>query len=201
LRTFSFPWEAQLVQARLAAEGIESRIGDENLIRMHGALSTLVGGVKLLVWEEDAARAEAVLESAQPLPEIYLVTEDDATQPRCPGCRSENIASERWLLRRRWRCRRCGAAWRDDDWKVAEPEGTAVDLVTVARFPTPWEAHLARTRLESEGIEACVMEERLPLVDLFSGELRALSRVEVHPEDAELAIEILGQLDEASSTP
>lgn len=168
---------------------------------MHGALSTLVGGVKLLVWEEDAARAEAALESAQPLQEIYLVTEDDAARPRCPGCRSENIASERGLLRRRWRCRHCGAGWRDDDWTVKEPEETPVDLVTVARFPTPWEAHLARTRLESEGIDACVMEERLPLVDLFSGELRALSRVEVHPEDAERAVEILGELDEASSTP
>lgn len=189
------------MQARLEAEGIESRIADENLIRMHGALSTLVGGVKLLVWEEDAARAEAVLESTQPLPEIYLVTEEEAARPRCPGCRSDNIASERWFLRLRWRCRHCGAAWRDEDWTVEEASEPPVDLVTVARFPTPWEAHLARTRLESEGIEACVMEERMPLVDLFSGELRALSRVEVHPEDAEKAMEILSQLDEASSTP
>jgi hypothetical protein len=201
LRTFSFPWEAQLVQACLEAEGIESRIGDENLVRMHGALSALVGGVKLLVWEEDAGRAEAVLANAQPLPEIYLVTEEDAARPRCPGCRSDNIAGERWVLRRRWRCRHCGAVWRDDDWQLDEPEEPPADLVTVARFPTPWEAHLARTRLESEGIDACVMEERLPLVDLFSGELRALSRVAVHAEDAEQAAEILGRLGEASSTP
>ena len=49
---------------------------------------------------------------------------------------------------RRTPCRRAGE----------EPEA----LVTVGRFPTPWEAHLARTLLESEGIDACVLEERLP---------------------------------------
>jgi Putative prokaryotic signal transducing protein len=78
-----------------------------------------------------------------------------------------------------------------------EPEA----LVTVGRFSTPWEAHLARTLLESEGIDACVLEERLPALSLLTGEPAVMSRIEVHPEDAELALEILAdveELDEAS---
>lgn len=76
-----------------------------------------------------------------------------------------------------------------------------VALVTIGRFPTPWEAHLARTLLESQGIDACVLEERLPAVSLLTGEPVAMSRVEVYPEDAARALEILAEveeLDEAS---
>ncbi len=89
----------------------------------------------------------------------------------------------------------------DDDQPVFEEIEEPVALVTVGRFPTPWEAHLARTLLESEGIDACVLEERLPAVSLLTGEPVAMSRVEVHPEDAERALEILAEveeLDEAS---
>lgn len=89
----------------------------------------------------------------------------------------------------------------DDSQPVFEEIEEPVALVTVGRFPTPWEAHLARTLLESEGIDACVLEERLPAVSLLTGEPVAMSRVEVHPEDAERALEILAEveeLDEAS---
>jgi hypothetical protein len=81
--------------------------------------------------------------------------------------------------------------------ELDEPEA----LVTVGRFPTPWEAHLAKTLLESQGIDACVLEERLPAISLLTGEPAVMSRIEVHPEDAEQALEILAEveeLDEAS---
>jgi Putative prokaryotic signal transducing protein len=89
----------------------------------------------------------------------------------------------------------------DDSQPVFEDVEEPVALVTIGRFPTPWEAHLARTLLESEGIDACVLEERLPAVSLLTGEPVALSRVEVYPEDVERALEILAEveeLDEAS---
>jgi hypothetical protein len=82
--------------------------------------------------------------------------------------------------------------------EIAEPPDA---LVTVGRFFTPWEAHLARTLLESEGIDACVFEDRLPAVSLLTGEPAVMSRVEVHAGDAERALEILAEaeeLDEAS---
>jgi hypothetical protein len=89
----------------------------------------------------------------------------------------------------------------EDGEPVLEEPEEPVALVTVGRFPTPWEAHLARTLLESEGIDSCVLEERLPGVSLLTGEPVAMSRIEVHPEDAERALEILAEveeLDEAS---
>lgn len=188
--TFAAPWEARLAQARLATEGIDAVITDENVGSLYGA--GVVGGIKLRVREEEAARATEALARERPLPEIYLVTEEDARQPRCPSCRSENIASEGWLGRR-WICRRCGAAWREG----AMPEGDEEpDLVTVARFVTPWEAHLARTLLESHGIEACVMEERFPPLDLLTGQPLALNRLAVHPGDADRAAEVLAEVED-----
>ena len=219
LLTFATAWEAQLARARLEAEGIEAVIADEHVARLYGGIGHVVGGIKLRVWEEDAARAAAVLEARRPLPEIYLVTDEDAGRPRCPGCRSDNVTFERWsrlgfvgsllllgwplpVPRGRWTCRHCGADWRAEELaggprpaavpELAEPEPDAV--VTVARFHTPWEAHLARTRLEAEGIEACVLEERLPVVNLLSGEMPALNRLEVSAADARQAAEILSRL-------
>lgn len=78
---------------------------------------------------------------------------------------------------------------------ILEPEEPEA-LVTIGRFYTPWEAHLARTLLESEGIDACVLEERLPAVSLLTGAPTALSRVEVHPQDAVRALEILAEVGE-----
>ncbi len=68
-------------------------------------------------------------------------------------------------------------------------------LVTVGRYPTTWEAHLVRTLLESEGIDACILEERLPPVRLLTSTPLALNRVEVHPEDAERALAILSSVE------
>jgi ribosomal protein L37AE/L43A len=187
--TFTAPWEARLAQARLSAEGVDAVLTDENVGSLYGG--GLVGGIKLRVREAEAARATELLASESPIPEIYLVTEEDARQPRCPSCRSENISAEGWLVRR-WTCQRCGAAWKEGAMPDAEEEP---DLVTVARFGTPWEAHLARTLLESHGIDACVMEERFPPIDLLSGQPLALNRLAVHPGDADRALEALAAVE------
>lgn len=76
--------------------------------------------------------------------------------------------------------------------EAEEPEA----LVTVGRFYSPGEAHLARALLESEGIDACVLEERLPAVSLLTGAPTALSRLEVHPGDAERALAVLAEAEE-----
>jgi len=153
----------------------------------------VVGGVKLRVREGAAARASELLAQESPLPELYLVTEEDAREPRCPSCRSTHVDYAGWP-RSRWTCHLCGATWRDE---APPEEDTAADpgLVTVARFPTPWAAHLARTLLESHGIEACVMEERFPPLDLLTGQPLALNRVAVHHEDAGRALELLAAVE------
>ena len=192
--TYVFPWEAQLAKARLESEGIQSVVADEITAGLYGA--NAIGGVKLRVREEDAERATTLLSTLRPLPEIYLVTEEDAHRVRCPQCRSEHVSTEGWF-RRRWSCSTCGAVWRDDTDQKEEEEDTG--LVTVARFHTPWEAHLARTLLESYGIESCVLEERLPSLNLFTGESPARNRLEVHPADAGLAAELLATAGDADA--
>src|SRR5215207_2944578 len=94
--TFTSPWEAQLARARLEAEGIESMIADEHVVRLDWAISNAVGGVKLQVRKEDAESAAAALTSGNALPEIYLVTDEEAARRRCPGCNSDNLTFERW---------------------------------------------------------------------------------------------------------
>jgi hypothetical protein len=224
VRTFAAPWAAQLARARLEAAGIEAMVADEHLGRM--ITFNTVGGARLQVREQDAAAALDVLSREAPLPELYLVTEDDAARPRCPGCKSDRISFERWsrlgfvsswilfgipipIPKSRWLCRSCGAAWKEEELpprrrpEPEEPEELAgADrggaLVAVGRFTAPWEAHLARTRLEADGIAACVLEERLPLANLLSGQLAALSRVAVHAADARRAREILELGDPAA---
>lgn len=166
VETFSSPWEAQLARACLESEGIQAVVADENFYRLYGALSGTLGGVKLQVRPEEAQRAAELLRNRQPIPEIYLVTDDDRRSGPSPEA--------------------------GEPGDPGEPES----LVTVGRFSTPWEAHLARTLLESEGIEACLMEERLPPVSLLTNTPLALNRVEVHPEDAERALALLATVGE-----
>lgn len=213
---YTSPWEAQLARTCLEAEGIDSVVTDEHLARIWCAAT--VGGIKLRVREEDAFHAFELLRNLRPIPEIYLVTEADLPLPqRCPSCKSDNLSLERWSVlgllgawllfglaipvpRRRWNCRGCGLAWKDEEIGVdSEGEEEMADLVTVARFTTPWEAHLARTLLESEGIEACVMEERLPPVNLLSGEVRAFNRLEVRGDDAARALDLLTQIQASAA--
>lgn len=198
--TFTSAWEAELARARLEAEGIPAIVGDDHL----GSLVTwnLVGGFKVRVPPEERERAVRVLAEQRPRPELFLVTDDSLACPRCPRCNSDNLTPERdWLLRPRFLCRSCGADLGPGELADAPPDDAGAapppdlprdaDLVPVARFHTPWEAHLARTRLEASGVRACVLEERLPPVDLWTGQPRALNRVAVRQGDAARAAEIL----------
>lgn len=233
LATFGTPWEAQITQARLAAENIPSWIADEHLMRLV-ALSNAVGGVQLKVRESDAEAAGQMLRRLGPLPELRLVPEPlEALAPmapmapveelpvartegeaalRCPSCGSEDLQAERssrlltaLLPRSRaaLRCGDCGVLWRQDELSGTERGAAAgqdddeafarLPLLTVARFHTPWEAHLASTLLESEGIRCCVLEERMPAVSLLSAEPPAFNRVAVQQADAARATAILSR--------
>ncbi len=257
--TFSTPWEAQVAQARLGAEGIVAMIADEHVIRMV-ALSNAIGGIQLKVREQDAAAAAEALRRLAPLPEIYLLAQEPAAdadapgatdavaaidgpgavhqapaEPRCPACGSADLQlerSSRMMLgvlpvgRKGYRCGDCGVLWKTEEVAAAartpdragdagairgravpprfpagSPDPAApipatpedAPLTTVARFHTPWEAHLASTLLESEGVRSCVLEERLPAVNLLSTNVVAWNRLEVRQSDAPRAAQILAR--------
>jgi hypothetical protein len=52
--------------AVLDSAGIESFLGDENMVRLDWFYSNLVGGIKLMVRKEDAETARALLEKNTP---------------------------------------------------------------------------------------------------------------------------------------
>jgi hypothetical protein len=77
---FATPFEAELARSHLAAEGIRAYIADEHFIHLYGTLAAAAEGIKLQVREEDAPRARALLAERKPIPEIYLVTEEDEAE-------------------------------------------------------------------------------------------------------------------------
>ena len=72
-----------------------------------------------------------------------------------------------------------------------------VGMVQLLATPEKFDGKLVRVvgflSLEFEGVGACVHEERLPMINLLSGELTALNRLEVMAEDAPRAREILAE--------
>ncbi len=125
LRRFRDLLEAQLAKGILDSAGIESFLGDENVVRMDWFWSNMVGGVKLLVRPEDfVAASEALNQStAEELPAA-----DEPEPPVCPACGSRNVHFEAIdkpvsytlmffsipfpVKKNAWKCDDCGAQWR-----------------------------------------------------------------------------------------
>lgn len=81
--------EAMVAKSMLDSAGIESFLVNENLVRM-GFHSALLGGIKLMVREEDAETARKLLE--EKIPEKLDVPEvGEYAQPRCPQCGSLDV--------------------------------------------------------------------------------------------------------------
>jgi hypothetical protein len=72
-------------------------------------------------------------------------------------------------------------------------------IVTVAKFLQPMEAHLFRSRLEADGIDAFVADENMANIQLYLSPVLGGLRVQVHESDAETAREILRDLERAES--
>ena len=70
VKTYFSADSAQLDRTLLADEGIDSFVSDENLYNADPVLVWMNGGVRLMVGEDDKARAEAILEERGALGEI-----------------------------------------------------------------------------------------------------------------------------------
>ena len=83
--------EAMIAKSMLDSAGIESFLSDENLVRLDWFYSNLVGGIKLMVREEDADTARKLLE--ENIPEKFDVAGvGEYAQPRCPQCGSMDVS-------------------------------------------------------------------------------------------------------------
>ena len=88
VKTFSFPYEAQIAKTQLEAFGIPVRIENEHTINMDWFYSNALGGVRLLVLEKDLNDAKALLEK-----DFIedLEQEFGKNKGRCPNCGSYDI--------------------------------------------------------------------------------------------------------------
>ncbi len=69
--------------------------------------------------------------------------------------------------------------------------GAESELVTVGKYESGFEVHLARTRLESEGIDAAVVDEHLADYNMLYGRTMGGIRLLVRESDLARAREIL----------
>jgi hypothetical protein len=98
--TFVLPHEAHLAKAYLESEGIETEIRDELTAQVDNFYSNAIGGVKLLVKEEDFQRGMEVLKlggyitdpSAEESKIEYVTIEKGHNTEICPFCKSDNIS-------------------------------------------------------------------------------------------------------------
>lgn len=83
--------EALLAKSMLDSAGIESFLGDENLVRLDWFYSNLVGGIKLMVRKKDAETARALLEKNIP-EKLEVEGMGEYAQPACPKCGSLDVS-------------------------------------------------------------------------------------------------------------
>jgi hypothetical protein len=129
--------QASIAQSILESAGIESFLADANLVRMDWFYSNAVGGIKVVVREQDAEEARKLLE--QDVPEGFDVEgSGHYEQPRCPSCGSFDISFDGldkrvsyatvWIgvpvpvTIKGWRCSSCGHRWTDSEKSEDPPQ-------------------------------------------------------------------------------
>lgn len=117
---------ATVAKSILESAGIEAFLVDDNVIRLDWAISNALGGIKLLVREEDAAAARELLE--EHIPDKFEVEGvGEYEQPKCPNCGSKDISLDELdrkiafpslflripipAVQRGWNCHACGHTW------------------------------------------------------------------------------------------
>lgn len=89
--------EAEAARSALEAAGIESRVSDENMIAVDWLYANAIGGVKLLVAEEDLDEAAEVLSNiagetnADVPPQETTFENEDTRATQCPSCGSDAV--------------------------------------------------------------------------------------------------------------
>ncbi|MEH6534837.1 MAG: DUF2007 domain-containing protein [Psychroserpens sp.] len=86
LTTFPYSTEAQITKSKLEAEGISVMLLDEKTIDSDPLISQAIGGVKLLVANDDFEKALNIYNEIRP----YEV-DTNGNPIQCPSCNSNHI--------------------------------------------------------------------------------------------------------------
>ena len=124
VKSFSSEAEAHLLRGRLGVEGISATV---NRFSRYRAMAS--GGYQVKVFARDLERARAIVRKTERAIDMdeYVDAADDS-YPRCPACRSVNVAVKPLpgrvllacalllglpllLVTRDWRCYKCGHRW------------------------------------------------------------------------------------------
>jgi hypothetical protein len=103
IQTFLYPQDAYIVKGLLESEGIDAFLKDEMTTQVFNFYSNAIGGVKLLVPEEQADKAREILkkngytiDSENPEEDIELISKSETTDKNCcPFCGSSNISQQK----------------------------------------------------------------------------------------------------------
>ena len=123
--------EALIAQSKLAGEGVESFLTEEDVLRMNWYWSNAFGGVRLWVREDQSEAALAAL--GEEIPATFTAEEvgEEYHQPLCPKCGSRDVSfnsfhrgvalAALWLFSipvpipaKGWKCEDCGTTWKGE---------------------------------------------------------------------------------------
>ena len=93
--TFYNPIEAQIVKARVEDSGFACFLADENMATIQPLYNQAIGGVRLIVFERDAAAITRLLAEEHSLADIPGGAETVTTEGRqtiCRKCGSDNVS-------------------------------------------------------------------------------------------------------------
>lgn len=102
IASFTSLSQAELVRSALEAAGIDAWLENANTVGVQWLYATALGGVRLIVREEDAAAASEILaemhrfpQAAPPLAPFRVVPQTGplADEIRCPSCASPDVAA------------------------------------------------------------------------------------------------------------
>lgn len=104
LTTFNTLWPAEILVARLQAEGIDASIPDRHLINANAFLVGAIGGVRVMVQADELAQAREIVAAVER--GEFALTEVDFNGPlddpveRCPRCGSGRVIQDDTRKRR-----------------------------------------------------------------------------------------------------
>ena len=126
---------ANLAKSILDSAGIESFLADDTVIQMNWLYSNVLGGVKLLVRDEDEVAARELLDAQVP-EKFYVEGVGEYEQPKCPNCGSLDVSFEELdrkiahtsllislpipAVKPGWGCHACGHRWESASQTPAE---------------------------------------------------------------------------------
>ncbi|WP_282629516.1 putative signal transducing protein [Empedobacter sedimenti] len=71
-----------------------------------------------------------------------------------------------------------------------------MELITLKTFESPIEAHILRSKLESENIEAFIFDELSVGINFYLSNAMGGVKVKIRKEDSERALNVLKEIEE-----